>query len=263
MAASKKPPTDKNLNAYGIKTQPELVSYYHAAGGVPTKPTWLAEIKTSHYASWMGLNYSSVAKHFPESEETWKGHGRKKKSGLRPTKQALTDELDGQVKPASMMKKEHCISTKTYDLYDNLEPKVYTDHTGRFLVQSYRGNQYIMVLIELDGNSILVEPMQNLISSKMVRAYQTLVDWLKACRIEPKMHIPDNECSNVFKKQIKTNNMDYQLVPPHDHRQNTAEKAVQTFKDHFLAVLFRRDAKFPMELWCQILRQARHQLNLL
>ena len=57
--------------------------------------------------------------------------------------------------------------------------------------------------------------------------------------------------------------MKYQLVPPHDHRQNIAEKAVQTFKDHSMAVLCRTDAKFPMQLWCRILRQAEHQLNLL
>ena len=71
------PPTDNFLNAYDKKTRPELVSFYHAAAGFPTKPTWLAAIENSHYASWMGLNYSSVAKHFPESEETWKNHNKK------------------------------------------------------------------------------------------------------------------------------------------------------------------------------------------
>ena len=38
-------------NVYDLKTQPELVRYYHAAAGFPTKPTWLAAIKkftTSH-----------------------------------------------------------------------------------------------------------------------------------------------------------------------------------------------------------------------
>ena len=140
---------------------------------------------------------------------------------------------------------------------------MYTDQTGRFPVRSYRGNQYIMVLIELDGNSILVEAMQNRTSGEMIRAYQTLVDRLKECGIKPKLHILDNECSDEFKKQIETNNMKYQLVPPHDHRRNIAEKAVQTFKDHFVAVLCGTDAKFPMQLWCRILRQAEHQLNLL
>ena len=63
-------PTDEILNAYGMKTRPELLRFYHAAAGFPTKPTWLAAIENSHYASWTGLNYSSVTKYFPESEET-------------------------------------------------------------------------------------------------------------------------------------------------------------------------------------------------
>ena len=57
--------------------------------------------------------------------------------------------------------------------------------------------------------------------------------------------------------------MKFQLVPPNDHRQNIAEKAIQTFKDHFVAVLCGTDVKFPMQLWWRILRQAKNQLNLL
>ena len=74
----------------------------------------------------------------------------------------------------------------------------------------------MMVLIKLDGNSILVEAMQNQTSGEMIRAYQTLVDRLKECRISPKLHIFDNECSNEFRKQIETNNMKYKVEPHHD-----------------------------------------------
>ena len=57
--------------------------------------------------------------------------------------------------------------------------------------------------------------------------------------------------------------MTYQLADVHNDRRNIAEKAIQTFKDHFVSVLCGTDAKFPMQLWCRILRQAEHQLNLL
>ena len=77
-----------------------------------------------------------------------------------------------------------------------------------------------------------------------------LVDWLKTWGIKLKMHILDNKCSDEFKKAMKTNNMEYQLVPPHDHRRNIAEKRVQTFKNYFVAVLCGTDAEFPMQLWC-------------
>ena len=58
--------------------------------------------------------------------------------------------------------------------------------------------------------------------------------------------------------------MTYQLVPSHNHHRNIAtEKAIQTFKDHFMAVLCGITEKFLMHLWCHILQQVEHQLNLL
>ena len=43
-------------------------------------------IKNKQYASWSGLSVEAVRQHFPESDETHKGHGRKTPSGLRSTK---------------------------------------------------------------------------------------------------------------------------------------------------------------------------------
>ena len=57
--------------------------------------------------------------------------------------------------------------------------------------------------------------------------------------------------------------MTYQLVPPHDHRRNAAEKAIQMFKDHFIAVLYGTDEMFPIRLWCALLPHAVVQLNML
>ena len=81
----------------------------------------------------------------------------------------------------------------------------------------------------------------------MLVAYQLLVDCLKEKRFEPKPHILDSEISREFKQAIKDNDMTYQLVPPYDHRQNTAEKAIRGF-----ALLCGAEDKFPMWLWCRI-----------
>ena len=108
-----------------------------------------------------------------------------------------------------------------------------------------------------------MEPMRNRCSGEMVRAYQLLIDRLREAKIQPTMHILDNKCSSEFKNAIKENEMSYQLVPPHDHRRNVAEKAIQTFKHHFVSVLCGTDDDFPLQLWCQLLRHAEHQLNLL
>ncbi len=47
------------------------------------------------------------------------------------------------------------------------------------------------------------------------------------------------------------------------HRQNWAECAIRTFKDHFLAILAGVDSAFPPYLWDLLLPQAELTLNLL
>jgi hypothetical protein len=96
----------------------------------------------------------------------------------------------------------------------------------------------------------------------MIRAYQALIYQLNAARISPKEHILGNECSDV-KDTIKLKNMKYQLIPPHDHHHNRTEKAIQTFKNHFVAIVCGANKNFLLNLWCQLLRQAEHTLNIL
>ncbi len=47
--------------------------------------------------------------------------------------------------------------------------------TGRFPIQSLRGNKYIMVMVEINSNAILIEPMKNHKDAKMIRAYNSLL----------------------------------------------------------------------------------------
>jgi hypothetical protein len=146
---------------------------------------------------------------------------------------------------------------------DKATLKIYTHQPGRFPKKSSRGNQYIMVLAKVDSNTILVEAMKNRTAGKMVRAYQVLIDRLNSAGIFPKLHILDNECSADMKETIKSNKMEFQLVPPHDHCCNLAKKAIQTFKDHFVAILCGTNKSFPLHLWDHLLPQAEHTLNML
>ena len=55
----------------------------------------------------------------------------------------------------------------------------------------------------------------------------------------------------------------YQLVPPGCHCRNAAERAIRTFKNHFIAGLCSVDENFPIGLWCRLISQAEMTLNLL
>ncbi len=113
-----------------------------------------------------------------------------------------------------------------------------------------------MVLTYINNNAILMEAMNNRTAGKMIRAYQVLINWLLQAGVSPKQHILDNKCSEEFKATIRKNNMTFQLVPPH-------EKAIQTFKGHFISILCRTNKNFPLHLWWCLLPQAKHTLDLL
>ena len=114
-------------NVYELKTQPELVRYLHACAGFPTKPSWIKAIKNGQYASWPGLTVKAVAKHFPESEETMKGHGRKTKSGLRSTKANADSEPDFDDVENATMNQTHSLTKQkesvlmVFDLSDKAQ----------------------------------------------------------------------------------------------------------------------------------------------
>ena len=60
------------------------------------------------------------------------------------------------------------------------------------------------------------------------------------------VQILDNEVSAEFKKKIvKDWGASYQLIPPNLHRRNVAERAIRTFKAHFLAILAGVYPEFP------------------
>jgi hypothetical protein len=52
-----------------------------------------------------------------------------------------------------------------------------------------------------------------------------------------KLQTLDNKASAALKSFFTTNDVEYQLVPPHCHRRNDAERAIHTFKEHFVAGL--------------------------
>ena len=83
-------------------------------------------------------------------------------------------------------------------------------------------------------------------------------------KLSVELQILDNEASAEYKLSIKPNwNDNYQLVLPHTHRSNAAERAIRTFKAHFLSILAVVAPDFPRNLWDFLLSQAELTLNLL
>jgi hypothetical protein len=82
--------------------------------------------------------------------------------------------------------------------------------------------------------------------SERVKAYDTVHQELTDKGFKPKLQTLDNEASTALKHFFTVNGIAYQLVPPHCHRHNAAERAIRTFKEHFVAELSSADFTFPL-----------------
>ena len=83
----------------------------------------------------------------------------------------------------------------------NAAETMHSDQTGRFPATSSRGNQYVMVLVEVDRNYIDAKPLKNKSEGAMIKTYLALWKRLPAKgTVKPTTHILDTA---VFKAEIK------------------------------------------------------------
>ena len=112
-------------------------------------------------------------------------------------------------------------------------------------------------------NAIIVRAMRNRSDAEMIKAYKSIYEYLESKGFKPQFNVTDNECSKTIKDYLKQQKTTVQIVEPDNHRVNAAERAIQTFKNHFIAGLSTVDPNFPMQLWDELLPQAQDTLNLL
>jgi hypothetical protein len=231
----------------------------HAVCGYPVKSTWLKAIKAGNYVGWPMLNECNIQKYYPRTIETAKGHLNQTRKNVRSTKVKVT--------PLETCDTSHLHSKKVRNVYTQMYmvcKTMFSNQTGQFPIRSLYGKKYIMVMVEINSNAILVEPMKNRKDAKMIRAYNALLLRLKWAGIVPEKHVLDNEVSENTKNHIcDTCKLDMELVPPGCHRSNAAMVAIHNFKAHFLGVLANVADNFPPNLWDWLLPQSKITINLI
>ena len=96
-----------------------------------------------------------------------------------------------------------------------------------------------------------------------VAAFKTNIEYFKKRNFKPVFNIIDNVATKAVKSYLEDEGIKMQLVEPHNHRSNAAERAIQTFKNHTIAGLCTCDEDFPSVLWCKLIKQAQDTLNML
>ena len=129
---------------------------------------------------------------------------------------------------------------KVQDLYVNVydvRETIFSVQTGQFPTRSMRGNKYVMVLVEIDSNAILLEPLKSRQDSELIRAYDSLITRLRRAGINPRKHVLDNEISENMKNHIHDHyKFQLELVPPSCHRRNAPPKLPFKISRHIFSV---------------------------
>jgi hypothetical protein len=154
------PPTSspQATSAYKLPRVSILFHLHHAFASNPVPSTWFTAIKAGNYDTFPGLTLPNAMKHCPSSDTTIKGHLKQTRQGLHSTKPKPpsssncfailsapgplpTEEpsVDPSIKPTQL--------PPTNELYITDFPlaKLYTNNTGRLLMQPRSGNQFIMI----------------------------------------------------------------------------------------------------------------------
>jgi hypothetical protein len=185
------------------------------------------------------------------------GYLNQQRKNLRSTKPFEMPDETPQNKP-----KTHAIYAAIIHIQDGTG-RIDTDLTGHFPVTSNAGHKYIFALYDHDSSGILAEPIRSRADMELLCAYNRLHQFLTDRGFKPRLQRLDNEASTALKRRICQHDIDFQLAPPHMHRHNAAERAIQTLKYHFIAILCGTDPDFPLHLWYHLIPQAEATLNIL
>ena len=120
-----------------------------------------------------------------------------------------------------------------------------------------------MILYEYGSNSILTGHLKNNTIQELVRLQTRIIQYLPDRGLKPSALCIENKCPKALRNFFRANSVNFQLCPSNDHRTNQVEKAIDTWKFHFLAGLSGVDPNFPLRVWCCLLPKSTQTLNLL
>jgi hypothetical protein len=144
-----------------------------------------------------------------------------------------------------------------------VEGQLFTDQTGRFPVTSSRGNNYIVIFYVVDANYIKSYPIKSRHRTELIKAYDDVYSFLRTRGYRPQLHKLDNETSKDVESFIADNNASHQYTPPDMHRTNPAERAIRTWKNHFVAIRASTPSTYRLSNWCKDLEQTDITLNMM
>jgi len=256
----------------------DYVNFCHAMLGSPPVSSLLKAFRRGYLSSLPRLTATMVAANPPVSIATARGHLDLTRQGQQSTRKEKKDRR----KRGKLMRVESA-KTVINDIDDpavipdefDLEPDAFvcvidlskdddanhSDTTGRFDIPSWRGSNYVLVSVYKGYAYGVAMPSRK--AQSHVKAYETVYDHYRSLGHVPTIQRMDNETSILLDRFFKERNITVQLVPPHNHRANRAERAIRDYKNHVIATLGTVHPSFPLNLWDELLPQVNITINLL
>jgi hypothetical protein len=179
-------------NVYELRNTGDLVHYLQKALFSPTKAAMVQAVKDGHLINWPGLTEDAINKHLKLTPVTAMGHMNQRRQKVRSN---LKASVEKQQSP------DTDLGTKTHLVYAFVvdQAQLYTDLTGKFPVQSSKGNSYVMLCYIFDCNNIKVVPMKSRSASEWVKAYGIIHQEITVNGFKRKLQTLDNEASTALK----------------------------------------------------------------
>ena len=124
--------------------------------------------KSRELVGWPILTERNVNKYYPDTNETSKGHLNQTWKNVQSTKKAPMESFNSK---EMHDKKVRDVYVKVY----NARETTFSNQTGQFPTRSKSGNKYIMVMVEIDSKSILVEPLKCPKDTELICGYNALL----------------------------------------------------------------------------------------
>ena len=127
-----------------------------------------------------------------------------------------------------------------------IKRKGFSDPTGAFPHKSSIEKLYVMFMYDYDRNVILFEQIKSRQAATIHDKFLNIHKIVKARGSDPKFYIMYNKCSIDLKEAMKKYEIYFQLYPTHMNRKNVAERAIITYKNHFISGFSTIDPDFPI-----------------
>lgn len=238
---------------FQTRTKAELIKYLHQAAFSPVKATRKKAIENGHFTTWPELTTDAVEKYLPRhSPASDKGHMSRQPQGVLSTSKAkewvakkskewrqerskdAAAWLNSEEAAEDMVLKQE--ESKLNELFCavmsvNLKNgTTYMGCTGKFPVKSLDGIVTKFIMYDWSSNSILVKPIKNTKDETIIAAFKEKLEYLAKQGFKPRFNILDNIASKAIVKFLKEEcQLGVQLVEPHNHRANAAERAICTY----------------------------------